>query len=236
MNFIKGKHAVMEALKAKSGIDRIVIPYDLRDKPDFQALIALARQSQIKVQIVSKQAFERLGEEHTQGVVAYLPLATHSSLESLDPQKIPMVVILDHIEDPHNMGAILRTCETLGVKAVIYAKDRQCQVTPTVVKVSSGATQYLDMIRVTNLGQAVDKLKDLGYWIYGSDDQGESLLDTFKPNLPFALVVGNENRGMSTILTKKLDARIQIHLSGSVSSLNVSVATGILLYGLQRNL
>ncbi len=238
MNCIKGKHAITEALKARSPIDRIVIPYDLREKSDFKVIIALARQAQVKVQIVSKQAFAKQsldqGEDHTQGIIAYLPMAQHAGIEELNPTEHPVLVILDHIEDPHNMGAILRTCETLGVKAVIYPKDRQCQITPTVVKVASGATQHLNMIRVTNLGQAVDKLKELGYWIYGSDDQGEADLDHFKPNLPFALVLGNEGRGMSTLLTKKLDARIRIPLVGAVSSLNVSVATGILLYQLTR--
>ena len=144
--------------------------------------------------------------------------------------------MIDHIQDPFNFGAILRTCETLGVTWVIYPKDRNCPITPGVVKASSGAIHHMNLVRVTNLAQSLEKLEKAGYWIYGTSDQGATDLDTFKPNSPMVLIVGNEEKGLSPLLAKKTHGIIKISMHGKVSSLNVSVATGILIYTLSRSM
>ncbi len=233
---IKGKHAVLEALKAGIALDRIAIQYDLKGQSDITPITSLARDNNIKVQWISKVAMERLNETHTQGVVAYAPLLSDTPLQTIliQPELYPIVVILDHIEDPHNMGAILRTCDTMGVTAVIYPKDRQCQINSTVIKASSGAAHHLQLIRVTNLSQAIDKLCDAGFWVYGTDDQAETDLADFKPATPMAIILGNEHRGLSPGLAKKTHGMIRIRLSGQVNSLNVSVAAGIMLYALRE--
>jgi len=238
MQLIKGKRAVYEALQSETAIDRIAMPFDAKEKQDFAPILKLAKQNGIKVQFLSKQAFDRLGEDHAQGVVAYAASENSIPIESIiqNKDRFNCIVMLDHIEDPHNMGAILRSCETLGVKAVIYAKDRQVQITPTVTKVAAGATHYLSFVKVSNLAQTLDKLNDAGYWIYGTDDQGAVDLDRLTPHAPMVLILGNEHKGVSPILQKKCHEMVRIPLSGKVSSLNVSVSAGIFLYTLIRKL
>jgi 23S rRNA (guanosine2251-2'-O)-methyltransferase len=238
MPYIKGKHAVLQALLSDTEVDRVSISFSVQHSPDLKPIFNAAKSRRIKIQVLSKQAFDRLNEPHSQGVLAYIPDIKSSDISELlhNPDDYPIIVMLDHIEDPHNMGAILRTCEALGIKAIVYPKDRQCQVSPTVLKVASGAASFLKLIKVTNLAQTVDMMKKAGYWIYGSDDSAPDVLDTFKPNFPCVIIMGNEGKGLSPLLAKKTDATLQIPLTGKTSSLNVSVASGIILYAVTRHL
>jgi 23S rRNA (guanosine2251-2'-O)-methyltransferase len=160
----------------------------------------------------------------------------HVELERVaEPERYPLIVVLDHLEDPQNFGAILRSCETLGVRAVVYPKDRSSQITPAVIRASAGAIYHLDLAKVVNIAGALEKLREAGYWIYGTAEDGVSL-DEFSAPMPLALVLGNEGRGVSNRVAKMADGHIRIPLVGKVESLNVSVAAGILLYSLSRGL
>ena len=147
-----------------------------------------------------------------------------------NPKAHPLVVALDHLEDPYNFGAIIRSACAFGVSAIIYPKDRQVNVTPGVISASANTVDHMPLLRVTNVAQTLDILAHAGYWIYGLDGYGKDVLDTFKPNFPCILVAGNEHRGLSPLLKKKAHGLIKIPMASHVESLNVSVATGIALY------
>ncbi len=239
MAIIKGKHAVLEALHSESEIERIVLSFQTQNQPDMRMIMHLAKSRRIKVQIASKETFDRMiPDAHTQGVLAYMPEHEGKSLEEIleNQAQYPFVVMVDHLQDPYNFGAILRTCETMGIKAVIYPKDRNVQITPGVIKTSSGAIHYLDLVKVTNLAQCLEKMEKAGYWIYGTSDRDSTDLDHFTPQFPMVLVLGNEEKGLSPLLAKKTHGMIQIPMKGKISSLNVSVAAGILMYTLSRKL
>lgn len=234
---IKGKHAVMEAMRANIGIDRIIVDFKSQYDPDIHQIQKLAERNRIKVQRVSTASFQTYcDEKQSQGILAYVASKQSLSLDHiLDHQDdYPFLVAVDHILDPYNFGAILRTCETLGVNAVLYPKDRNCQITPGVIKASSGAIHYLDMVKITNLAYTLDALQEAGYWVYGADSNNGVDLNQLEPQFPLVLVVGNEEKGISPGILKKLDGRIHIPLVGQIESMNVSVATGIILYNLQR--
>jgi 23S rRNA (guanosine2251-2'-O)-methyltransferase len=233
MQLIKGKHAVLEALQSSVKIDRIVIPYGSEKKADIQAILRTAAHKRISVQVVSHANFQKAAQEaQNQGIIAYIiekPLQTLEHLiDNID--HYPIIMILDHLEDPFNFGAILRTCDAFGVKAVIYPKDRNSQISPGVIKASSGAIYHLDLIKVVNIGQAIQKLKAAGYWMYGSDVNNGVKLQDLKPAFPAGIIVGNEANGQSRLVSKLMDSNVHIPMSGKMSSLNVSVAAGIMLY------
>ena len=238
MNIIKGKKSLQEALKSNhTQIDRILVAYPQKNKPEIISILNQAKNKNIKIQFVSSEKIaETTAETQNQGIVAYIQIAKTIDLQSIlqNPQKHPYILIADHLEDPYNFGAIIRTCEVLGFSAVIYPKDRNCQLTPGVSKTSSGAIHHIEMIKVTNLASTLKKLKNAGYWLYGADsNQGQNLADC-RVNLPLALIVGNEKKGISPVIQKKLDCKIHIPQKGKVSSLNVSVATGIIIYHLTK--
>ena len=147
---------------------------------------------------------------------------------NLISQKNPLIVMLDHLEDPHNFGAIIRTCEALGVDAIIIPNDRSVSVNSTVVKTSAGAIYNMPIVRVVNLNATVSKLKDLGYWIVGTDMVGENYSE-IDYNMPICLVIGNEGSGMSKIIRDNCDYIAKIPMVGKINSLNASVSCGIVL-------
>jgi 23S rRNA (guanosine2251-2'-O)-methyltransferase len=228
MNIINGKQAIKEALKANIyKIERILVNYNLKDKAEIQEILNLAKTKNIKIQLKNKVEL---------GIQAFINLTPTISLEQLieNKTKYPYVLIVDHIQDPYNFGAILRSCEIFGFNAVIFPKDRNCQITPGVVKASSGAINYLKLVKVTNLSQTLEILKKAGFWLYGADsNQGQDLAE-IDPVFPLGLVIGNEKKGLSPLINKKLDFKIHIPMLGKISSLNVSVATGIITYSLSR--
>jgi 23S rRNA (guanosine2251-2'-O)-methyltransferase len=237
MQQIKGKHAIYEALQSEAQIERIIIDYKSQNNSDIKKIISLARTKSIKVQIVPSQKFwKECAEENAQGIIAYTSEILQLDIADIvmNPKKYPLVLAVDHIEDPYNFGAIIRTAEIFGVKAIIYPKDRNSQITPGVIKVSSGAIHHLDIIKVVNLAQALQKLEKAGYWLYGADSNQGTDLDTFSPSFPLVLVVGNEHKGISTRISKMLHLKVKIPTIGKTDSLNVSVATGVISYHLFR--
>ena len=170
-----------------------------------------------------------------QGVVAVVPPFEYSDIyDILDFAKAkeedPFIVILDGIEDPHNLGAIIRTCETAGVHGVIIPKRRSASVNSTVVKVSEGATNYVKVARVTNLNDTISKLKDAGLWIIGTDMSAETYYYDQDLKGPIAIVIGSEGYGMSDLVKKNTDIFVKIPMAGNITSLNASVSAGIVIY------
>ena len=170
-----------------------------------------------------------------QGVVAIVPPFEYCDIyDILDYAKAkdedPFIVILDGIEDPHNLGAIIRTCETAGVHGVIIPKRRSASVNSTVVKVSEGATTYVKIARVTNLNDTISKLKDAGLWIIGTDMSAKTYYYDQDLKGPIAIVIGSEGFGMSDLVKKNTDIFIKIPMAGKITSLNASVSAGIVIY------
>lgn len=235
---IQGKHAVLEAIRTESSVDRIVMSYPMATSKDGAEISMEARKRRFRVVTVPKQELDQMAPGgNTQGVIAILREWKYTELTQLtqNPDRYPIVVALDHLEDPYNMGAIFRTCAAFGVNAVIFPKDRQCQLSSGVIKTASGAIHHLDLVRVTNVGQAMMQLKDAGFWIYGTDVQTGVSLPEFEPNYPMALVLGNEENGVSNRVLRMADANIHIPMSGTMESLNVSVSAGILIYALTQS-
>ncbi|MFC1752418.1 23S rRNA (guanosine(2251)-2'-O)-methyltransferase RlmB [Thermoproteota archaeon] len=237
MTIIKGKHAVAEALASGAQLDRILVAYTIKDRADIRSVITKAQFQSVKVQYCSASELKRLIPDGShQGIAGYMRLQKAVSLDMLiaDQGHYPFIIAVDHMQDPYNFGAILRTCESFGIKAVLYPKDRNVQITPGVIKVSSGAVNYLDLVKVTNLASALEKLKSAGYWIYGADSHNGQSLDQFQPQFPLVLVMGSEQKGISKRIQKMVDLNIHIPIKGRTESLNVSVAAGIIMYQLSR--
>ncbi|MBO4600987.1 MAG: 23S rRNA (guanosine(2251)-2'-O)-methyltransferase RlmB [Bacilli bacterium] len=198
----------------------------LKDYQDF------LENNSIRYDIVEKRVLDDMAKKNHQGIVVDIYEYEYKNLdECLNDD---FVVILDHLEDPHNFGAIIRTCECAGIKHIVIPKDRSVRVNETVIKVSSGAISYVDIIMVSNLTNAMNKLKDNGFFIYGADMDGTSYLDADFSGKK-VLVIGNEGKGISQIVSQGCDEIISIPMEGNINSLNASVSAGILIYGMKRN-
>ncbi len=231
MSIVKGKRAVSEAILNPSQVERIFIPFGAKD-PDLRSIQNAARKAKIKVQELSRHEFESRYGKEAQHIVALVAEAEFFPFSEVDPDNYPAVLVLDHLHDPHNFGAILRTAEVFGVQVVIYAKDRQAQLTPTVVQVSSGAVSHLKLVRVSNIAQSIQSLKKRGYLVIGADEKSPISVADYRPNGPAALVLGNEGEGLSRLVQELVDQSVSIPMHGKVESLNVSVAAGILIWTL----
>ena len=170
-----------------------------------------------------------------QGILLFVPDYEYTDFNSFLKNNEEKVVLLDHIEDPHNLGAIIRTCEAAGIKSIIIPKDRQVQVNATVMKVSVGTLDNVNVIQVTNLSNTIDKLKDNGYWIVGTALENSVDYRDIDYNGKIALIVGNEGSGISNLVMKKCDFIAKIPMYGTTNSLNASVAAGIMIYEMIRN-
>lgn len=229
-DFVFGQHAAQEALRKARGNKLFLLKNAGGTKID--ELKTLAKEHSVPVKWVPKQKLDQMsaGGVH-QGVVLAITPYQYLSLEELMEQtkSQPFFVLLDHIEDPHNFGSILRTADASGVDGVIIPKHRACGITPTVVKTSTGAVEYVPIARVTNLTQAVTKLKEKGFWIFGTDIDGTSY-QNWDASGAIGLIIGNEGHGMNTALKKQVDEMLTVPMTGHVQSLNASVASGILMY------
>ena len=237
---IAGKHSVVEALKAGRSINKIWIAEGTQQK-QMQPILIEAKNRGVVVQTADKRKLDTLvpGIQH-QGVVAQAAPYVYVEVEDLlaaaaAKDEDPFLIILDEIEDPHNLGSILRTADCTGVHGVIIPKRRSAQVNATVSKTSAGAAEYVPVARVTNLAQTMEKLKEAGVWIAGTDVQTDSEIydtDVFKG--PLALVIGNEGEGMGRLVREKCDVLIKLPMQGRINSLNASVAAGVVMYEVLR--
>ncbi|WP_248929047.1 23S rRNA (guanosine(2251)-2'-O)-methyltransferase RlmB [Paenibacillus hamazuiensis] len=237
--YIAGKHSVLEALRSGRTINKIWIA-DNAQKQLTQPITQEAKQHGVVVQFVDKRKLDQMAEgvQH-QGVVAQVAPYDYVEVEDIlararDKQQEPFILILDEIEDPHNLGSILRTADCTGVHGVIIPKRRSVGITATVSKTSAGAVEYVPVARVTNIAQTIESLKEQGVWVGGTDVEAKQ--DVYKTNLniPIALVIGNENKGMGRLIKEKCDFLIKLPMFGHINSLNASVAASVLMYEVVR--
>ena len=224
--YIYGKNVAKEKINSHEKINKVYLSDKFNDKEIF----SLIKNNGIKYTIVPNKVLDNKVDGLHHGIVIEV-----DDVETLEFDYIkniqksnPLLVMLDHLEDPHNFGAIIRTCEALGVDAIIIPKDRNVSVNSTVVKTSAGAIYNMPIVKVTNLVNAIDKLKDSGYWIVGTDMDGEDYTK-IDYNAPICLIIGNEGHGISKIVTDNCDYIAKIPMVGKINSLNASVSCGILL-------
>lgn len=235
-NMIIGRNPVREALRSGQPIDTV---YLSGTGGSLREIRELAAQAGAVIKTVNEQKLAQLAEGGVhQGVVAFGACASYVSVEDLleisrKKGTKPFLIICDEIEDPHNLGAIIRTAETAGADGVIIPKRRSAMLTPTVYKTSAGAASWLPVARVANLASAIDKLKKEGVWIYGTDMQGELYTETAFDGAA-ALVIGSEGFGMSRLIKEKCDFLVKLPMMGKITSLNASVAAGIFMYEVVR--
>lgn len=234
-----GKHGVLEALRSKRPVEKIIMSENIQMR-SVQEIWTLAKQRKIPVQKVPRARLDKLSEgENHQGIMALVAAYQYATIEDLfsrasERKESPFFVILDEIEDPHNLGSILRSADAAGVHGVIIPKRRAVGLTQAVAKTSAGAIEYVPVVRVTNLNQLADELKERGLWLVGTDGQAEQMYTDVDYTIPLALVIGNEGKGIHALLKKKCDFLVKIPMKGNVSSLNASVAAGILMYEVLR--
>lgn len=223
--FVYGKNVVKQILQDPSKVHEVFLQH-----PDASLQEKLKR-AHVPVKVMDRQALTKLcGSDHHQGFVAKIDSYRLYQLEDILGGN-GLIVLLDELEDPHNLGAILRTCDAVGVDGVIFKKNRSVGLNATVAKVSTGAIDTVKCVAVTNLVQTVQTLKDKGYWIVGTDMNGQDYRD-LQYDFPTVLVIGNEGKGISRLLRENCDYMVSIPMVGSVESLNASVSAGILLYGI----
>ncbi len=236
-NIIFGRKPVFEAMEADSEIRRIFISQNLRGDIVFKIKKA-AKERGIPVKTASPERIDQLcGKQNSQGIVAELEEITFASVNDviLNAQKMefPLVLLLDSIQDTHNLGAILRSAECTGVGGVIITAHFSAPVNDTVIKTSAGAVSHLKIATVKNLVSVIRTLKDEGFWIAGADMSGEPY-NTKDYKMPLALVMGNEEKGLRRLVKDNCDFLLGIPMKGSIDSLNVSVSAGVLLFEILR--
>lgn len=223
--FVYGKNVVIETLKNNQPIKKAIIYKNFQDKNIISAL----QKKNIPIKFVEKFELDKLANGNHQGIMISIPDYEYVSLDELLEKENPLLVILDHLEDPHNLGAIVRTCEAAGVDGIIIPKNRSVEVTSTVMRTSVGALDYVKIARVTNLTEIMNYLKKQGFWIVGTDMDGEDYQEIDYRGKT-VLVIGNEGSGMSRLVKENCDFIASIPMNGHVNSLNASVAAGIVIY------
>jgi len=225
--YIYGKNVLKEKLNSNDKINKVY----LSDKFKDYEIINLLKEKNIKVNYVPNNFLDKKVDGLHQGIVLEIDEVKTYELEDVIDNinsEYPTLVMLDHLEDPHNFGAIIRTCEALGVDGIIIPNDRSVSINGTVVKTSAGAISHIKIIRVSNLTATINKLKKKGYWIVGTDMVGEDYTK-IDYKMPTCLIIGNEGKGMSKIVTDNCDYIATIPMQGKVNSLNASVSLAIIL-------
>lgn len=235
---IEGRNAVLEAFRSGKTIDKLFVQDGCKDGP-ILSITREARKHDTLIKYVPRERLDQLSEtgKH-QGVIAYAAAYEYAEVEDIlknarDKGEEPFIFLLDNIEDPHNLGAIIRTANLAGAHGVIIPKRRAVGLTATVAKTSAGALNYTPVAKVTNLAATIDELKKEGFWFVCADMGGESM---YRLNLkgPIGLVIGNEGEGVSRLVKEKCDYIASIPMKGDIDSLNASVAAGVLAYEIVR--
>lgn len=237
--YIYGKHTVSNHLKHKNQSNRLFIQKNIVN-PQVTRILKLAQENGVIYQEVPKAKLDELTDQaNHQGVVLSVPPFEYSTLEEAfhlaqAKGEDPFLLILDGIEDPHNLGSILRTADACGVHGIIIPKRRSASLTGVVAKTSTGAIEHVPVIRVTNLSQTITQLKERGIWVFATDMDGEDMRD-WQSHGPIALVIGNEGQGVSPLVAQSADGTVTIPMVGHVQSLNASVAAAVLMYEVARH-
>ncbi len=234
MAILIGFHPVVEALKAGRDLERIVIAKGAGG-PRVQEVVNLARTASIPVRFEERGALQRLaGSDAHQGVIAIGAASQYADFDDV-AKDARLVVVLDGVEDPHNLGAIVRTAHAAGANAIIIPERRAAGLTETVAKTAAGALEYLPISRVTNINRTLEDLKRRGFWIYGLDERGTEDYDLVDWTTPTVIVLGAEGKGLHQQTKLHCDILVKIPMAGQISSLNVSVAAGIVLFSWYRS-
>ena len=238
MNIIIGRKPVLEALNSNEEIEQVYILFGQQGNI-INAIRVAAKKRGIKCNLIPLERFKTYSpSQNSQGVIAIKQDFKFSSLDKIlsDAKKtsLPLILVLDEIQDPHNVGAILRSAECSGVNGIILTKHNSATITSTVTKTSAGATEHIKICQVNNLSQTIDELKEKGFWIVGSSLENAKNYTEVDYKISIALIVGNEEKGIRKLTASKCDFLVKIPMSGKIQSLNVSVATGILLFEILR--
>lgn len=233
MAMLAGIHPIYEALKARRPLDRVLVAKGAGG-PKLQEIVDLCRKQGISVRFEPREALDRVssGASH-QGLVAFGAAHAYAELDDL-VATAHMLVLLDGIEDPHNLGAVIRTVNAVGADAVVIPDRRAAGVTETVAKASAGAVEYTPVARIGNVSQALDKLKQHGFWIFGLDERGTQAYHETDFAERSVLVLGAEGKGLHELVKKHCDVLLRIPMAGQIASLNVSVAAGVVLFEWRR--
>ena len=233
-NIICGRNPVLEAVRSGREIDRLLVAHGVSGG-SVTAIIAKCNQRGILIKEISPQKLDYYcGGANHQGVAVMFASQEYSTPEEIlalakERNENPFIIICDEIEDPHNLGAIIRTAEACGVHGIIIPKRRSASLNATVAKSASGALEYMKVARVTNIPNVIEFLKEQGVWVFGADMDGEDFADV-DFDLPCALVIGNEGKGIGTLTAKRCDRIVSLPMFGKINSLNASVAAGVLMY------
>ena len=235
---IEGRNAIIEAFRAGRSVDKLFIQEHTKEG-SMNTLLREAKKTNTLIKYVPKERLDQISETgHHQGAVAFVAAYNYAEIDDMfalaqERGESPFIIILDEIEDPHNLGAIIRTANLAGAHGVIVPKNRACGLTATVVKASAGAINYTPIAKVTNISQTIESLKEKGMWFVCADMDGETMYDIDLTG-SIGLVVGNEGKGVSRLVKEKCDFIASIPMKGDIDSLNASVATGVLAYEIVR--
>lgn len=241
-NWIYGRHAVIEALRTGREVEKVILAEGMNKGP-IQEILNIIRERKIPFQSVPRKKLDLLtnGENH-QGIMVQVAAMTYASIEDLfkrakERNEHPCFILLDGVQDPHNLGSILRVADATGAHGVIIPKRRAVGLTSIVAKTSAGAVEHVPVVRVTNISQTMDELKERGIWFVGTDGKAEQLYNEIDYKLPLGIVMGGEGEGISRLVKQKCDFLVKLPMVGQVSSLNVSTAAAVFLYEVlhQRN-
>ncbi len=232
---VEGRNAVIELLKSDRTINKIMIAKGEKQGSIYE-IIKLAKEKRIVITEVDKAKLDTISEtKHHQGVIAFASPIEYKTLDDIleiakSKNEDPFILIADEIEDPHNLGALIRTAEIAGCHGLVIPKRRSALVTEVVTKVSCGATEYLPIARVNNINEAVRDLKENGVWVVGTDGSADKLYYEQDFRGPIAIIIGSEGRGMNKLTMKSCDFLVKIPMFGHITSLNASVSGGIVLF------
>lgn len=237
-SMVIGRNPVTELLKSDRPCDKLLVAKG-EVKGSIGKIIAMAKEKGVLVKDVSSQKLDLMcgGASH-QGVIAFAAACEYASMDDIfklaeEREEAPFIIIADELEDPHNLGAVIRTAECCGAHGIIIPKRRSVGLTSTVFKTSAGAAEYVPVVRVANLASAIDELKERGVWIYAADMDGENWCSQDYSGA-VGLVVGSEGRGVGRLICEKCDFTVSLPMRGKISSLNASVAASVLMYEIAR--
>lgn len=231
---IEGRNPIWEALKAKKSIEKLFIQKGL-DAGRMRELISLAKRNNVLIEYVPKAKLDDITQTYKhQGMIGVLPAVDYSDFDEMIKQAFekdesPLFVALDEIQDPHNLGAIIRSAECSGAAGVIVTQRRSAPLSAVAYKASAGAVEHIPIARVKNLVDAIEDMKQSGIWVIGTDAQGEAYIKSDLTG-PMAFVIGSEGKGMRRLVKEKCDSVVAISMNGKINSLNASVAAGVLLF------
>ena len=233
-----GRNAVTEALKAKRSINKLLVQDGIKGG-SVSEIIALAKENSVVIEFAKTERLDKLAEGlRHQGFIAQVaPISFHTLEEVLEIAKAkdeaPLLLLLDELQDPQNVGALIRTADAAGVHGVLLPKRRSCPLNAIVAKISAGAVEYVPVVQIGNIAQTIEELKKEGFWVAGADMDGQ---DYYKANLtgPMVLVIGAEGKGLGRIVKEKCDFIVSLPMQGAISSLNASAAGAVLLYEIVR--